>query len=111
MMRKNPEPTQSPENTTATRPFSFTRAPGLQDGFYAAKRLCRGEVYWFVSLDGQWWVEADGDPRSLTRPDVERLFNPGFWLPTPMATRYIRRRGPLEVCEPRQLVVSNQHTA
>src|SRR5688500_5138287 len=111
MTRKNPEPTQSPENSTAARPFSFTRAPGLQDGFYAAKHLCRGEVYWFVSLDCQWWVEAADDPRSLTRPAVARLLTPGVWRPTPMATRYIRRYGPLEVFEPRRPVGSNQHTA
>ena len=111
MKRKNPEPSQPPENTTAARPFYYARVPGQQDGFYAAKHLCRGDVYWFVSLDGQWWVEADGDPRSLTRPHVERLFNPGFWRPTPMATRFIRRHGHLEVFEPRTPIADDQRPA
>lgn len=79
-----------------------SRTLGPQHGFYVGKHVCRGELYWFVSLDGKWWVESDGDPRELTRVDVELLFEPGFWRPLRMATSYITCRGPLEIFEPNQ---------
>lgn len=55
-----------------------------------------------MSLEGDWWVESDGDPRGLTRQDVELLFEPGFWRPLRIATGYVMRRGSFEIFEAEQ---------
>lgn len=111
MEHKDRKHDQPPENPSRTWRNPVSRTVGPQEGFYAGKHVCRGEMYWFVSLDGQWWIEADGDPRELTRPDVELLFEPGFWRPLRMATSYITVRGPLEIFEPRRPVNVDQPTA
>jgi hypothetical protein len=100
MKCKDPKHPQPPESPAVQWQFSFTRVPGLHHGFYAGKHFCHGELYWFVSLEGDRWVESDGDPRGLLRQDVELLFEPGFWRPLRIATRYIMRRGSFEIFEP-----------
>lgn len=110
MKRKHPA-TKPAETVPAMRPYPFSRVPGLHDGFYAGKHDRQGKVYWFVSLDGELWVESNRDPRGDTRADVELLFEPGFWRPIRMTTRFLMHYGPFEILEPRTPVGLKQHTA
>jgi len=61
---------------------------------YSARIVYQHDTHWFVSLDGEWYVEVSADPRDASRASVEKAHGPdedGYWQ-IKLARRWLRQR-------------------